>query len=66
MASTPDRCSGTTSVPASAGPLLEIRDLRTHFDVMDGTIKAVDGVTFTPGPQAGPWVSWVSPVAASP
>jgi oligopeptide/dipeptide ABC transporter ATP-binding protein len=28
-------------------PLLEVRDLRTHFDVMDGTVKAVDGISFT-------------------
>jgi oligopeptide/dipeptide ABC transporter ATP-binding protein len=26
--------------------LLEVRDLRTHFHVMDGTVKAVDGVSF--------------------
>jgi oligopeptide transport system ATP-binding protein len=28
------------------GSLLEIRDLRTYFDTEDGTVKAVDGVTF--------------------
>jgi peptide/nickel transport system ATP-binding protein len=27
--------------------LLDVRDLRTHFDVMDGTVKAVDGVDFS-------------------
>jgi peptide/nickel transport system ATP-binding protein/oligopeptide transport system ATP-binding protein len=27
--------------------LLEVRDLRTHFHVMDGTVKAVDGVDFS-------------------
>ena len=27
-------------------PLLEVKDLRTYFYGMDGTIKAVDGVTF--------------------
>src|SRR3954454_21194602 len=26
--------------------LLEVRDLRTYFHVMDGTVKAVDGVSF--------------------
>ncbi len=32
-----------------AGPLLEIRGLRTHFFTRDGTVKAVDGVTFQIG-----------------
>ena len=27
--------------------LLEVRDLRTYFHVMDGTVKAVDGVSFS-------------------
>jgi oligopeptide/dipeptide ABC transporter ATP-binding protein len=29
-----------------AGPLLEIKGLKTHFFTQDGTVKAVDGVTF--------------------
>jgi oligopeptide/dipeptide ABC transporter ATP-binding protein len=33
-------------VPAS-DLLLEVRDLRTYFHVMDGTVKAVDGVDFS-------------------
>src|SRR5712692_4015778 len=28
------------------GNLLEVRDLRTYFETEDGTVKAVDGVTF--------------------
>jgi oligopeptide/dipeptide ABC transporter ATP-binding protein len=32
--------------PAS-DTLLEVRDLRTHFKVMDGIVKAVDGVDFS-------------------
>ena len=30
----------------SNGKLLEVRDLRTYFDTEDGTVKAVDGITF--------------------
>src|SRR5689334_17416079 len=37
--------------PAAAAPqsdvLLEVRNLRTHFHVMDGLVKAVDGVDFS-------------------
>ncbi len=31
---------------AEDGPLLDVRGLRTYFHVMDGTVKAVDGVDF--------------------
>jgi len=32
---------------APDGPLLDVRGLRTYFHVMDGTVKAVDGVDFS-------------------
>jgi peptide/nickel transport system ATP-binding protein len=41
--------------PATAGdrateaPLLEVRDLRTYFDLDEGTVRAVDGVSYTLG-----------------
>ena len=33
----------------SVGPLLRVEDLRTYFDLRHGTVKAVDGVSFTLG-----------------
>jgi peptide/nickel transport system ATP-binding protein len=33
----------------STGPLLKVEDLRTYFDLRHGTVKAVDGVSFTLG-----------------
>jgi oligopeptide/dipeptide ABC transporter ATP-binding protein len=35
-----------TAAPRHIGPLLEIQGLKTHFFTQDGTVKAVDGVTF--------------------
>lgn len=36
--------------PAPIQPLLEVRDLRTHFDTKRGTLHAVDGVSFSVNP----------------
>jgi oligopeptide/dipeptide ABC transporter ATP-binding protein len=33
--------------PDAGAPLLDIRGLRTHFFTQDGTVKAVDGVSFS-------------------
>jgi oligopeptide/dipeptide ABC transporter ATP-binding protein len=35
------------AVPARGRPLLDVRDLRTYFHVMDGLVKAVDGISFS-------------------
>jgi len=41
--------------PASVQPVLEVRDLRTHFFTDDGVVKAVNGVSFQvfPGETIG-------------
>ena len=36
---------------AHAEPLLVVQDLRTYFDLRHGTVKAVDGVSFTLAPH---------------
>ena len=33
--------------PRDPDVLLDVRDLRTYFHVMDGTVKAVDGVSYS-------------------
>ncbi len=45
---TEPRTSGAAaaSTGRDADDLLVVDDLRTYFDVMDGTVKAVDGVNF--------------------
>jgi len=35
--------------PPSGDALLDVRNLKTHFHVMDGTVPAVDGVSFSLG-----------------
>ncbi|CAL9398276.1 Dipeptide transport ATP-binding protein DppD [Streptomyces sp. enrichment culture] len=37
----------TTTPPAQRTPLLDIAGLKTHFHTREGTVRAVDGVSFT-------------------
>ncbi|CAN5720552.1 ABC transporter ATP-binding protein [soil metagenome] len=46
---TPTRAGALAATRADGDPLLEVRDLRTHFHVMDGTVRAVDGISFSIG-----------------
>jgi oligopeptide/dipeptide ABC transporter ATP-binding protein len=39
--------AGATPRPADAPPVLEIEDLRTRFDLESGTVRPVDGVSFS-------------------
>jgi peptide/nickel transport system ATP-binding protein len=50
MTMTADRRE-TEGLAAAGEPLLAVEDLRTHFDLRHGTVKAVDGVGFTLAPH---------------
>ena len=49
-------------------PLLEVRDLQTVFELDEGTVKAVDGVSFDvyPGRVLGIVVHSIPPVCGQP
>jgi ABC-type oligopeptide transport system ATPase subunit len=40
------REESSVGIAPPADVLLDVRDLRTYFKVMDGTVPAVDGVSF--------------------
>jgi len=42
-----NRPEGPRTSGQTPGTLLDVQNLRTHFKVMDGTVKAVDGVSFS-------------------
>ena len=46
-------------------PLLEVKNLKTFFKTRNGIVKAVNDVSYSITPVRR-WVSWVSPVPASP
>ena len=46
--------------PPSDDILLEVRDLRTSFKVMDGVVPAVDGISFSLAQGGRPWASSAS------
>src|SRR5229473_1413031 len=42
----------TPPIPMAASPLLSVRNLKTYFAQDEGTVKAVDGVSFDVAPGA--------------
>src|SRR5262245_49868565 len=44
------RASRAACEPTMVAPLLEVRDLKTHFFTEDGVTRAVDGLSFEVGP----------------
>ena len=46
MSTTDEVAAASGGAPASATPLLSIRDLRTHFFSSDGVARSVDGISY--------------------
>lgn len=70
-----EKSAAATAIPTQATsspePLLKVDNLVKHFPIRKGllqrqvaAVKAVDGISFDVRPGR-PWVSWVSPAAAS-
>src|ERR1700761_3744385 len=47
---TPARPEAETADPIPVMPVLDVRDLQTHFPTNAGTVRAVDGVSFQVAP----------------
>ena len=64
MTETVDRRAPASGRRPPSDVLLDVRNLRTYFQVMDGTVPAVDGIELLARPRARRWASSASPARA--